>query len=270
MLIDSHCHIETEDFDADRDDVIHRAQAEGVDRILCIGTGDWNRRSVSRAVQLAENFDCVDTTTGIHPHDAEFYDEHVEKFVLQFASHHKVIGWGEIGLDYHYMHAAAEKQRLVFRRQMELARDAGLPVIIHSREAGRDTVSVLEQSPRLDPAGVMHCFGGDWEMAGRCMDLGFLISFAGNVTFKNARDLQEVARKVPLDRLLVETDSPFLAPVPVRGRRNEPAHVKHVARFLADLRDEPLERIENQTTKNFYRLFKAAVSNADFGMRNAE
>jgi TatD DNase family protein len=154
------------------------------------------------------------------------------------------------------MHAERQTQISVFRRQMDLAQRHRLPVIIHMRDAEQDTLQVLRQSPRLPLAGVMHCFGGDWQTACQCMDLDFFISFAGNVTFKKAVELQEVARKIPADRLLVETDSPYLSPEPVRGRRNEPAHVRYVVQFLAQLRGEPCQSLEETTSRNYLRLFR--------------
>ncbi len=255
MLVDSHCHIEMADFDADRSEVLKRAEEAGVVRILCIGTGDWRQHSMSRARDLADQFDFIDTSIGIHPHDAVLYDLAVETEVLKFADGRKVVGWGEIGLDYHYNHADRETQLTVFRRQMDLAWEFKLPVIVHSRDAEEDTVRVLRDASRMPLAGVMHCYGGSWETARRCIDLGFFVSFAGNVTFKKAADLQDVARSVPLDWLLVETDAPYLSPVPLRGKRNEPAHVKHTARFLAELRGEPCEGIEEATARNYFRLF---------------
>lgn len=255
MLVDSHCHLEASEFDLDRLIVLERAQAAGVGRILCIGAGDWKGQSVTRAVELAQRCDWVDASIGIHPHDADYYGRDVEAQLLEVVKRPKVVGWGEIGLDYHYLHAGRETQLRVFRRQTELAYQYRLPVIVHTREAEKDTLEILNEAHRLPLAGVMHCWGGSWVMARECLDLGFFISFAGNVTFKKAADLQEVACKIPLDRLLVETDAPYLSPVPVRGRRNEPAHVQHVVRFLADLRGESLARVEEATTENYFRLF---------------
>ncbi|MBI3939636.1 MAG: TatD family hydrolase [Acidobacteria bacterium] len=257
MLVDSHCHIEGPEFDEDRLEVLARAEAAGIVRMLCIGTGDWKRRSMQEAIRLAEQSERVDTSVGVHPHDAGWYDNSVEAEVLRLVRHPKVVGWGEIGLDYHTLHADRETQLRVFQRQLALAYQWRLPVIVHSRKAGEDTLRLLTQARRLSNAGVMHCYGGGWEMARACLDLGFFISFAGNVTFKNATDLQEVARRVPADRLLVETDSPYLAPVPVRGRRNEPVYLRHVTRFLSELRREPCARLEQASAENYFLLFKS-------------
>ena len=255
MLVDSHCHIEMADFDADRSEMLKRAEGAGVVRILCIGTGDWRKQSMSRAGNLAEQFDFIDTSVGIHPHDAALYDSAVESEILKFADRSKVVGWGEIGLDYHYNHADQETQLRVFRRQTDLARELELPVIVHSRDAEEDTIRVLREANRMPLAGVMHCYGGSRDTARRCIDLGFFISFAGNVTFNKATNLQDVARDIPLDWLLIETDAPYLSPVPLRGKRNEPAHVKHTAQFLAELRSEPRKLIEEATARNYFRLF---------------
>ena len=256
MLVDSHCHIEMSDFAGDRTQVLQRAGAAGVGRILCIGSGDWKAQSMRLAAEVAEQHSEVDTTVGLHPHDAEFYGAAVEAELLARVKHPKVVGWGEVGLDYHYLHSERSAQLRAFSRQMELAYQHSLPVIIHSRSAEADTVRVLREASRLPLAGVMHCFGGSWEMAQECLDLGFFISFAGNVTFRKATALQEVARRVPVERLLIETDAPFLSPVPVRGTRNEPAHVKHVAHFLADLRGQECQDLEETTARNYLRLFR--------------
>lgn len=256
MLVDSHCHIEGPEFDSDRPEMMERAGVAGVSGMLCIGSGDLKRRSMCRAAEVAEQWEPVDTSIGVHPQDASAYDAAVEAEVLSFVRHPKVVGWGEIGLDYHYGLAERETQLRVFRRQLELAYSWRLPVIIHSRDAEEDTVRTLREAARLVEAGVMHCFGGSGEMAAACLDLGFYISFAGNVTFKKATNLWDVARQIPLERLLVETDAPFLAPVPVRGKRSEPAFVQHVARFLAELRGESLSQFRETTTANYFRLFK--------------
>lgn len=242
-------------FDADRDEVLARASAAGVRRILCIGSGDWQAHSNRQASLLAASCDFMDTSVGLHPHDAAVFGPEAEADLVAAASHPKVVAWGEIGLDYHYLHADVPTQKAAFVRQLELAYERQLPVIIHSRSADADTVEALRQAPRLPLAGVMHCFGGSWETAEACLALGFFISFAGNVTFRNAAALQAIAKRIPRDRLLVETDSPFLSPVPVRGWRNEPAHVAHVARFLAQLRGEDGEGLEDAASSNYFRLF---------------
>ncbi len=235
ILIDSHCHIDGEQFDDDRDEVVERAREAGVAAMLNIGTGDPHSDDFRRAVAVAEKYDNVYASVGIHPHDAKLYDDNAEQHLTELAASQKVIAWGEIGLDYYYDHSPRNVQRDVFRRQIRTARELDLPIIIHSRDADNETVEILTAECSHEGfRGIMHCFGGTAAMAEALMPLGFLISFAGNVTFKKADNLRDAARVVPLDRLLIETDCPFLTPVPFRGKRNEPAFVVHTAAFLAD------------------------------------
>lgn len=257
MFVDSHAHIDGEEFDADRDEVVARARAAGVAAILNVGTGDPRSGSLERAVRVAESYENVFAAAGVHPHDARLFDDAVARSLCKLlASSPRAVAWGEIGLDYHYDHSPRDVQRDVFSRQLRLAREADLPVIIHSREADEDTVEILAREwSGAARGGVMHCFGGGRPMAERALELGFYVSFAGNVTFKKAEPLREVARVVPLDRLLVETDCPYLAPVPHRGRRNEPAHVADTARFVAELRGTSTEELGRATCENFSRLF---------------
>jgi TatD DNase family protein len=257
MLVDSHAHIDGEEFDADRDEVVARARAAGVSSILNVGTGDPHGGNLARGVEVAERYEGVYAAVGVHPHDARLFDGAAAERVRGIVrASRRVVAWGEIGLDYHYDNSPREVQREVFRGQLRMAREEGLPVIIHSREADEDTVAILEEEWRGSRrAGVLHCFGGGAWMAGRALELGFYVSFAGTVTFKKAGPLREVALGVPLERLLVETDCPFLAPVPLRGRRNEPAFVVETARFLAALRGESLEEFARVTSANFARLF---------------
>ncbi|MGD9589778.1 MAG: TatD family hydrolase [Pyrinomonadaceae bacterium] len=281
MLIDSHCHIDGEAFDDDRDEVVQRARDAGVAAMLNVGTGDPHSDDFRKAVAAAERYQNVFASVGVHPHDAKLYDDKAEEHLIDLARSDKVVAWGEIGLDYYYDHSPRDVQRDVFRRQLAVARELGLPVIIHSRDADDDTLEILIQEfsgsaygfdPGADSAnvtksskplalslkpnvGIMHCFGGTADMAEELMAAGFLISFAGNVTFKKAENLREAARVVPLDKLLVETDCPFLTPVPFRGKRNEPAYVVHTARFLADLYFVSFETLSARTTENFLRLF---------------
>ena len=256
-FIDSHCHIDGPDFDVDREHVIARARAAGVTTMLNVGTGDPHSGDFERAIRLAENHDEIYVAVGVHPHDAKLFDAAAEKRLLDLIEQSKrVIAWGEIGLDYHYDHSPREVQREAFRRQLRLARSCELPVLIHSREADEDTIDILRQELSGDePGGVMHCFGGSLQMARDAIDLGFYISFAGNLTFKNAQDLRKIARQIPLDRLLVETDCPYLTPVPFRGKRNEPARVVETARCLAELHGRELVEIGRFTSENFARLF---------------
>lgn len=262
MFVDSHAHIDGEEFDADRDEVVARARAAGVRAILNVGTGDPRAGNFERAVAVAEKYEGVYAAAGVHPHDARLYDEAAERRLLEVVRRGPpVVALGEIGLDYHYDNSPREVQREVFAAQLRLARDEGLPVIIHSREADEDTASILRREYAGSAAGgVMHCFSGGPALAEAALGLGFMISFAGNVTFKKAENLREVARTVPLERLLIETDCPFLAPVPLRGRRNEPAFVVETARFLAGLRAVGAEEFGRVTSENFARLFGLDLS----------
>jgi TatD DNase family protein len=257
MFVDSHAHIDGEEFDADRDEVVARARAAGVRAILNVGTGDPHGGHFERALEVAGKYAGVYAAVGVHPHDARLYDEAAERRLLEILKGGgRVVALGEIGLDFHYDNSPREVQRDVFARQLRLAREVSLPVIIHSREADDETVEILRNvyadAPR---GGVMHCFGGGRKMAEAVLELGFYISFAGNVTFKKAENLREVALIVPAERLLVETDCPFMAPVPLRGRRNEPAFVVETARFVASLRGVEPEELGRTTAENFSRLF---------------
>jgi hydrolase, TatD family len=282
-FVDSHCHIDGPEYDADREEVIARARAAGVTTLLNVGTGDPHSGAFERAVELAEQHEEIYAAVGVHPHDAKLFDEAAEqKLVNLIKKSARVIAWGEIGLDYHYDHSPREVQREVFRRQLRLARSAQLPVVIHSRAADDDTIAILKEelaggtgvSPlnhaqdagaTTDRGGVMHCFGGGLSMAESAIELGLFISFAGNLTFKKAESLREVARQLPLDRLMIETDCPYLTPVPFRGKRNEPARVVETARCLAELHDETLEEIGRITSENFVRLFGVGESKSDAG-----
>jgi TatD DNase family protein len=257
MFVDSHAHIDGEEYDEDRAAVIERAREAGVRAILNVGTGDPHSGSLERAVLTAEQFDSVYAAVGVHPHDARLFDDKAAARLRELVGRSwRVIAWGEIGLDYHYDHSPRDVQRRVLTEQLHMARDAGLPVIIHSREADDDTVSILrDEWGQSTQGGIMHCFGGSLSMAESVLELGFMISFAGNVTFKKASDLRETARSVPLDRLLVETDCPYLTPVPFRGRRNEPARVVEVARCLAELHGLETAEMGRITTGNFMRFF---------------
>ncbi len=261
MLIDSHCHIDGEAFDEDRDEVVVRAKDAGVVAMLNIGTGDPHNGEIAKAVAVAEKYSGVFASVGVHPHDAMLYDDAAEEHLIDLSKSEKVVAWGEIGLDYYYDHSPRDVQRDVFRRQIRTAKSLELPIIIHSRDADDETVEILTEECSWEGfRGIMHCFGGTAKMAEALMPLGFYISFAGNVTFKKAENLRDAARVVPLDRLLVETDCPFLTPVPHRGKRNEPAMVVHTAKFLAELYDIEFGRLAEQTTKNFLDLFGVSLS----------
>lgn len=266
-LIDSHCHIDGRQFDDDRDEVVQRAKDAGVVAMLNVGTGDPHSDDFRRAVAVAEKYENVYASVGVHPHDAKLYDDRAENHLLELASNEKVIAWGEIGLDYYYDHSPRDVQREVFRRQVRTALDKKLPIITHSRDADDDTVEILTEelsgitengelkTGNGKGPGIMHCFGGTPRMAEALMEIGFLISFAGNVTFKKAENLRDAARGVPLDKLLVETDCPFLTPIPFRGKRNEPSFVVHTAKFLAEFYGVEFDRLAEQTTRNFLDFF---------------
>jgi len=255
-LIDSHAHLEFPHFDEDRAAVLERARQAGVVTLLAIGSGTGPDK-LDAALPFAEAHDWIYATIGIHPHEARLAtDEHFAR-LDELAKHARVIAWGEIGLDYHYDHSPREIQHRVFRRQLEQARAAKLPIVIHCREAWADCLEILEQEWR--PAGlggILHCFSGALEDARRGMEMGFLVSFAANVTYPKAQGLRDVAREIPLDRLLIETDSPFLAPQGRRGKRNEPAFVAEVAQTLSSVRNLSAGEIASATTANFRRFFR--------------
>ena len=264
-FIDSHCHIDGQEYDADREEVIARALDAGVTTMLNVGTGDPHSGAFERAVELAETHEGIYAAIGVHPHDAKLFDNAAEQRLLDLARRsERVIAWGEIGLDYHYDHSPRDVQREVFKRQLGLARELNLPVVIHSREADTDTISILREAlTGYQRGGVMHCFGGGLSMAEAAIELGFYISFAGNLTFKKAEDLRDVARQLPLDRLLIETDCPYLTPVPFRGKRNEPARVVETARCLAGLHARELAEVGRVTSENFAKLFGVRLHGAD-------
>ena len=263
MLVDSHAHIDGPEFDEDREQVVVRARSAGIEYILNVGTGDPTSGSLERAVRVAELFPSVFAAVGIHPHDARHFSDIVEEKLRQLAlSSSRVIAIGEIGLDFHYNHSPRDVQRSVFVRQLNLAHELKRPFIIHSRSADLETVDVLSENRMLlSRGGIMHCFSGSSRMAADVMELGLMISFAGNLTFKNAADLRDVAREVPVDRLLAETDCPYLTPIPYRGRRNEPGHVVETIRLLASLKGISFEEMANLTTSNFVRFFGLANMN---------
>ncbi len=259
-LIDSHAHLDVPMYDADREAVIARAREAGVELFLEICGSDVGKGSLAGGARLVEEHPFIYGAVGLHPHEASLYDEALEAELLEFSRRPKIIGWGEIGLDYHYDHSPREVQRRVFRRQLELALDRGLPAIIHTREAEEDTIAILREvwAERGGAAvgGIIHCFTGTQALADAALDMGFHISFSGVVTFKAAEELRAVARTVPLDRMLVETDCPYLAPIPYRGKRNEPAFVVETAKRLAELRGLSPDELGRLTTENFKRLFR--------------
>lgn len=254
-LIDSHAHVDVSDYDADRDAMLDRARAAGVGTLLAIGNGP-EKEKLGAAVPYAEAHDWIYAAAGIHPHEARHATDAHYAELERLARQPRVIAWGEIGLDFHYDHSPREVQASVFRHQLGQARAANKPVIIHCREAWPDCLKILAEGWRSSGlGGIFHCFAGTLEEARRGMDMGFLISFAGNVTYPKAQNLRDVAREIPLDQLLVETDSPYLAPQTHRGRRNEPAYVAEVAQTLANVRDLPATQVAETTSANFRRFF---------------
>jgi TatD DNase family protein len=264
MFVDSHAHLDGKPFDSDREQVIARAREAGVQTIVAIGNGDGPAQ-VDCGIHLAEKYDFIYATLGIHPHEARLADDAAYQNMERLARHPKVIAWGEIGLDYFYDHSPRDVQKNVFTRQMELAAAAKLPIVIHCRpsdgsdDAWDDCLGLMREHWAANGlGGILHCFTGNWPQAKRALDLGFMISFAGNVTFPKAQQIRDAALEVPLNRMLIETDSPYLAPVPLRGKRNEPAFVKETARKLGELRGLTAEEVGKQTTRNFYNFFKLA------------
>jgi TatD DNase family protein len=262
MFVDSHAHIDGPEFDADRDRVIQRARDADVGAILNVGTGDPHSAALERAVELGEKHQDVYTAVGTHPHDARLYDDSAEEKIRELITNNaSVIAWGEIGLDFHYDNSPRSVQLEVFRRQLRLARLAALPVIVHTREAEDETIDILNSEwAGSNLPGIMHCFSGSLGLAQNAIELGFFISFSGIVTFKKADQLRMVAKKVPLDKLLIETDCPFLSPIPFRGKRNEPAFVVEVARGLAGIHEVEVEEIARITTSNFAKLFQLPIA----------
>ena len=257
MFIDSHAHIDGPEFDADREEMLERAETAGVSAILNVGTGDPHSGAFERAVELGRKHSFVYTAIGTHPHDARLYDDEAEEKIKALSQDLKVLAWGEIGLDFHYDNSPREVQVEVFKRQLRAARACELPVVIHTREAEAETIDILRSEYEgAERRGVFHCFSGSGELARRAVELGFMISFSGIVTFKKADELRLVASEVPLDRLLIETDCPYLTPVPYRGKRNEPGFVVEVARCLAGIHGVDVEEIGRITTENFVHLFK--------------
>ncbi|MDD3445754.1 MAG: TatD family hydrolase [Zavarzinia sp.] len=256
MLIDSHCHLDFPNFAEDLDAVVARARQAGVGAMLTIGT---TLAKSAQVIAVAERFANIWASVGIHPHEAEAEPDVQARTLIEMSRHPKVIGIGETGLDYFYEHAPRDAQKANFRAHIQAARETGLPIIIHTREADADTAEILrdEMAKGAFP-GLIHCFTSSAELADVALDLGLTISFSGIITFKNAANLREIAARVPADRLLVETDAPYLAPVPHRGKRNEPAFVADTARVVAEARGESVADLAERTTANFTRLFAKA------------
>jgi TatD DNase family protein len=259
MFIDSHVHLDVPHYDADRAEVIARARAAGVDTLLEIAGSDIGRGALPAGLRLTEEYPFIYAAVGLHPHEASLYDNELELQLIAAAQPQKVIGWGEVGLDYHYDHSPRDVQRRVFARQLEIALELRLPVIIHTREAEDDTIRLLRDEWAIkggsQTGGIIHCFTSSQRLAEAALEMGFLISFSGVVTFKKSDELRAVAKSVPPGRLLIETDCPYLAPMPYRGKRNEPAFVIETARVLAELHGISLAEMARVTSGNFRRLF---------------
>jgi TatD DNase family protein len=262
MFVDSHAHLDGKQFDSDRELVIARAREAGVATMVAIGNGD-GPPELDAGIRLAEKYPFMYATIGIHPHEARLASDHEYAEMERLARHPKVIAWGEIGLDYYYDHSPRDTQKEVFIRQMELAGAAKLPIVIHCRpsdnseNAWEDCLQlILEKWAAKGIGGILHCFTGNWPQAKRALDMGFMISFAGNVTFPKAQQIRDAALEVPIDRMFIETDCPYLAPIPHRGKRNEPAYVKETARKIGELRGLSMEQVGEQTARNFYKFFK--------------
>ena len=254
MFVDSHCHINFPDFAADSDQIVTRMAAANVTHAMCISVTFPEWPSV---VALAERYANIYATAGVHP-DYEDIEEPTVAALLERAQHPKVQAIGETGLDYYRLTGDLEWQRERFRTHIRAARECGKPLVIHTRSASEDTLRIMREERAEEVGGVMHCFTETWDVASACIDMGFHISFSGIVSFKTAVDLRDVAKKVPLERMLIETDSPYLAPVPYRGRRNEPSYVPHVAAAIAAVRETNAETIGRITGQNFFSLFRVA------------
>lgn len=252
MLFDTHVHLNADQFEDDVDEVIARAQDVGVDNMVVVG---FDEKTIKKAMELVDKYSFLYAAVGWHPVDAIDLTEDYLAWLEELAAHPKVVAIGETGLDYHWDKSPKDVQKDVFRKQIQLAKRINLPIIIHDREAHQDIVDILKEEKAGDVGGIMHCFGGSLEIAKECLNMNFHLSFGGPVTFKNAKRPKEVVKEVPLNRLLIETDAPFLAPHPNRGKRNEPSYVKLVAEQIAELREINYEEIARQTTVNAKRLF---------------
>lgn len=255
MLTDTHTHLDHHSFDGERDDIVRRANEAGVTRIINIG---FNRKTIPTTLALAESYDCIDAVVGWHPQDAVDFTADDLDYIEQLAkSHPKVAAIGEIGLDYYWDTSPKDVQQRVFREQIKLARRLDRPIVIHNRDAHADIVSILREEKAYDVGGVMHCFSGSWETARMCLDMNFYISFGGPVTFKNAKQPKEVLAKTPIDRLLVETDAPYLTPHPLRGKRNETGYVRLVAEAAAEIKGLSLGEFAALTSANAASVFRS-------------
>ncbi|MBO1515112.1 TatD family hydrolase [Metabacillus bambusae] len=252
MLFDSHAHLNAIQYEEDIVEVIQRAKDEKVTHIVVVG---FDRDTISKAMELTDQYDMIYAAVGWHPVDAIDMTDEDLNWIKQLASHPKVVAIGEMGLDYYWDKSPKDIQKEVFRKQIKLAKEVKLPIIIHNRDATEDVVRILQEENASEVGGIMHCFTGSLEVAKQCMDMNFYISFGGPVTFKNAKKPKEVVKEIPMDRLLIETDCPYLTPHPFRGKRNEPSYVKYVAEQIAELRGVTLEEVATKTSDNARKLF---------------
>jgi TatD DNase family protein len=250
MLIDTHCHLDFPEFDEDRDEVIRRAKSAGIGYIINIGSSLLGSK---KALELSQQYDFIYATVGIHPHESDKFDDEVRAGIEKLVREDKVVAIGETGLDYYKNYSKTENQKILFRYLVKLAKDLALPLVIHNREAEEDTLNIL--SGVLPIKAVVHCFSGDENFLKKCLDLGFFISFTCNITYKKAKDLRTLVKLTPLDRLMLETDAPFLPPEGFRGKRNEPAYVKFIAEEVARIKEVGLEEVAGITTDNARRFF---------------
>jgi TatD DNase family protein len=253
MLFDTHAHLNDAAFNEELEAVLIRAQEAGVTKIANIG---YDLTSSQKAVEIAKEYASCYAAVGVHPHDAKNVTSQTYEELVKLLKEEKVVAIGEIGLDYYRDLSPRDKQQTVFREQIQLAKEYKLPITIHNRDAHRDILNIIKEEQAGEYGGILHCFSGSWETAKICMDLGFHISFAGPITFKNARKLQEIGPKIPLDYLLLETDCPYLTPEPHRGKRNEPAYLADIARFMAHLRKMDFEELAHSTTSNAKKVHR--------------
>ncbi|WP_062240365.1 TatD family hydrolase [Fictibacillus sp. FJAT-27399] len=251
-MFDTHAHLNAIQFEEDLEEVIQRALDEGISHIVVVG---FDRPTIKGAIKLADTYDFIYAAVGWHPVDAVDMTPEDLQWIEELAAHPKVVALGEMGLDYHWDKSPEDVQKDVFRQQIQLAKKVKLPIIIHNRDATQDVVDILKSEGAEEVGGIMHCYSGSLEVAKQCLDMNFYISFGGPVTFKNAKKPKEVAKEIPIDRLLIETDCPYLSPHPLRGKRNEPSYVKYVAEAIAELREIPLEDLVKKTSDNARQLF---------------
>ena len=252
-MIETHAHLDSKKYDPDRNEVIKRAFESGVEKIINISS---EVAAIERIISIAENNENIYATAGIQPHNAYEFDRKIMERIIEMANGSKIVAIGEVGLDYHYNFSLPEIQRKVFRRQINIARELNLPLVIHTREAFSDTIKILKEEKAHEVGGVIHCFTDDKEKAKEFIKLGFYIGIGGAVTFKNTKVLQETAKEIPLDRIVLETDCPYMTPTPHRGKRNEPSYLEFVARKIGDLKNISTEEVKKETTVNAINLFK--------------